>query len=68
MNEPTAEQIVEQVQKQLLQALIAKDDAQAKLKEAELQVTAIRNVLAGLSVGLKSAPKAPDPAPAPQAE
>lgn len=64
MNEqaqPTQAQIVEELNKQLFQALVSKEDAAAQLKAAETQVTAIRNVLAGFSAAVKAAQPTPVP-------
>lgn len=53
----TPEQLVDGLQKQLLNALVSKEDAQTKLKEAETQIAAIRNVLAGVQVTLQASTK-----------
>ena len=42
---------VEQLTQALAQALVEKADAEAKVKDADLRATAIRNVLAGIQLG-----------------
>lgn len=47
---PVSQQ-VEQITKQLTAALIRKEEAQRELAEAEKTIHALRNVLAGVSLG-----------------
>jgi hypothetical protein len=49
----TAAQQIEQINKQLNKALLAKTDAQATIEQADKEIAALRNVLAGVSVGMQ---------------
>jgi hypothetical protein len=44
---------VEQLSQQLLQAYIKKHDAETQRAQAEEQITAIRNLMAGVPIGQK---------------
>jgi hypothetical protein len=48
---PTAAQKVTSIRDQLLQAYIAKEDAETKLAAANRQIAALRNTMAGVTVG-----------------
>ena len=49
----TAAQQIEQVRQQLQAAMIRKVDAQAAIETADKEIAALRNVLAGVSVGIQ---------------
>lgn len=61
----SASQQVQQLTQQLTQAFVQKEEAQAKVAEADKAIVAIRNVLAGIGLGqqlaAETAPKAEAP-------
>lgn len=60
-----ASQQIQQLTQQLTQQLVEKLEHDAKSKECELSITAIRNVLAGIGLGQQLAAEMP-PAAQPQ--
>lgn len=52
--QPTATEQLANAKEALLQALVRKADAEAALKQADEQVQAIRNLLAGAEIGAKA--------------
>jgi hypothetical protein len=64
---PASQQIT-QLEKALLKAFVDKAEAEATVKQAELTITAIRNVMAGVPMGQQLAaelapPAIPEPPP-----
>lgn len=52
MNEQvSAAQQLDMLQRQLTQAFVEREDAKAKTEAAEKQITAIRNLMAGVGLG-----------------
>lgn len=63
MSEPTATQKITAINEQLLSALCQKADAEVTVAKCDEQIKALRNVLAGISVGQQLAVEATPPAP-----
>lgn len=68
----TAAQQIEQINKQLTQAMLRKEDSQAQAEASTKEIVALRNVMQGVGLGMQlqreaDAARAPQ-APPPQAE
>lgn len=64
MQSVPASQQIQQITQKLTQALVEKADAEAKVKENEATIIALRNVLAGIGLGQQLAAETAQPSPA----
>jgi hypothetical protein len=62
MQSVPASQQIQQITQKLTQALVEKADAEAKVKESEQTIIALRNVLAGIGLGQQLAAETAKPA------